>query len=157
MAILSLLASTGNNVQAPFLVTPGTVYLRYSLAVLPSVYSVFSPRWSVLGLYMLSDDCWLTLVMADQATKPSCCPNVRLSWSTIASSIVSLNHKHPHHSPIASLWDRTWACSFHYWTPEVKVNPNPETLCVSTERKCSFGAENNLTLAPLYNYINVRF
>ena len=41
--------------------TPGTAYLCYSLAVLLSVYTVFSPCWSV-WLYMLSDDCWLTLL-----------------------------------------------------------------------------------------------
>ena len=42
--VSSLLASTGNSVQALFLGTPGTTYLRYSLAVSLSVYSVFSPR-----------------------------------------------------------------------------------------------------------------
>ena len=47
-AILTLLAPTGNNVQASFLVrTPGTAYLRYSLAVSPNVYAVFPPHLSV--------------------------------------------------------------------------------------------------------------
>ena len=36
--------------------TPGTANLRYSLAVLPSVYTVFSPHLSVC-LYLSSDDC----------------------------------------------------------------------------------------------------
>ena len=36
--------------------TPGTTYLRYSLAVSLSVYAVFSLRLTV-RLYLLSDDC----------------------------------------------------------------------------------------------------
>ena len=60
-AILSLLAPTGNNARASFLVhqvprTSATTYLSYSLVVSPNVYAVFPPRLSV-RIYLSSDDC----------------------------------------------------------------------------------------------------
>ena len=52
------IASSANGKQRAGVIfgTPGTAYLRYSLAVSPIVYAVFPPRLSV-RIYLSSDDC----------------------------------------------------------------------------------------------------
>ena len=45
--ILTLIAPTGDNARASFLVHQGTAYLLYSLAVLRNIYAVFPPHLSV--------------------------------------------------------------------------------------------------------------